>query len=88
MVQKTPRANEIPFNLSQESQYSFPLVADTAESTSIAALPNGLITNPPNNPPKSPPDLVKESVEDTDHSCEGAEEEMPPKTNNQSNRGV
>ena len=40
VVQKTPRAKEIPFNLSQESQYSFPLVADIAESTSIAALPN------------------------------------------------
>ena len=40
VVQKTPRAKEVPFNLSQESQYSFPLIADTADSTSIAALPN------------------------------------------------
>ena len=40
VVQNTPRAKEVPFNLSQESQYSFPLTADTAESTSIAALPN------------------------------------------------
>ena len=40
VVQKRPRAKEVPFNLSQELQYSFPLVADTAESTSIAALPN------------------------------------------------
>ena len=40
VVQKTPRAKEVPFNLSQESQYSFPLIADTADSTSIAALAN------------------------------------------------
>ena len=40
VVQKTPRAKEVPFNLSQESKYSFPLIADTADSTSIAALPN------------------------------------------------
>ena len=40
VVQKTPRAKEVPFNLSQESQYSFPLIADTADSTTIAALPN------------------------------------------------
>ena len=38
--QKTPRAKEVPFNLSQESQYSFPLIADIADSTSIAALPS------------------------------------------------
>ena len=40
VVQETPRVKEVPFDLSQESQYSFPLIADTAESTSIAALPN------------------------------------------------
>ena len=40
VVQKTPRAKEVPFYLSQESKYSFPLIADTADSTSIAALPN------------------------------------------------
>ena len=40
VVQKTPRAKEVPLNLSQESQYFFPLIADMAESTSIAALPN------------------------------------------------
>ena len=40
VVQKTPRAKEVPFNLSQESQYSFPMVADTADSTPIATLPN------------------------------------------------
>ena len=34
------RAKEVPFNMSQESQYSFPLIADTADSTPIAALPN------------------------------------------------
>ena len=40
VVQKVPRAKEVPFNMSQESQYSFPLIADTADSTSIAALPS------------------------------------------------
>ena len=40
VIQKVPRAKEVPFNMSQESQYSFPLIADTANSTSIAALPN------------------------------------------------
>ena len=40
VVQKTLGAKEVPFNLSQESQYSFPLIAYTAESTTIAALPN------------------------------------------------
>ena len=40
VVQKVQRANEVPFNLSQKSKYSFPLIADTVDSTSIAALPN------------------------------------------------
>ena len=40
VVQKTPRAKEVPFYLSQKSKYSFPLIADTADSTSIAALPS------------------------------------------------
>ena len=40
VVQKVPRAKEVPFNLSKKSQYSFPLIADTADSISIAALSN------------------------------------------------
>ena len=54
VVQKTPRAKEVPTNLSQESPDSFPLVADTAESASNATPPNAQSTNPPNYPPKSP----------------------------------
>ena len=77
MDQKTPRAKEVPSNLSQESPDSFPLVADTAKSASNAAPPNAQSTNPPSNPPKSPPDLVTESVEETDHLCEEPEEERP-----------
>ena len=37
-VQKTPRAKEVQSNLSQESPDSFPLLADTADTTSDAAL--------------------------------------------------
>ena len=37
-VQKTPRAKEVQPNLSQESPDSFPLVADTAETTAAATL--------------------------------------------------
>ena len=77
VVQKTPRAKEVASILPQESPYSFPLVADTAESASITALSNAQPTNPPSNPPKSPPDLVTESVEGADHSCEEPEEERP-----------
>ena len=73
VVQKTPRAKEVPTNLSQKSPDSFPLVADTAESASNAVPPNVQSTNPPSNPPQSPPNLVTESVEATDHSCEEAE---------------
>ena len=77
VVQRSPRAKEVASILSQESPYSFPLVEDTAESVSFAALPNAQPTNPPSNPPKCPPDLVTESVK-ADHSFEEAEEEMPP----------
>ena len=40
VVQKVPRAKEVPFDMSQKSQYSFPLIAYTTDSTPIAALPN------------------------------------------------
>ena len=40
VVQKVPRAKEVPFTLSKKSQYSFPLIAHTADPTSIVTLPN------------------------------------------------
>ena len=66
VVQKTPRAKEVPTNLSQESPDSFPLIADTAESASNAALPNTQPENPPSNPPKPLPDLIAKSEDGVD----------------------
>ena len=74
VVQKTPRAKEVPSNLSQEPTESLSVLADVALATSDTTQPD----TQPNDPPKSPPDLVTESVEEADHSCEEAEEEMPP----------
>ena len=84
MVQKVPRAKEVPFDMSQESQYSFPPIAVTADSTPIAALPNQLTLQITLQ--NSPPNLV---TENTDPSCEEAEEEeMPPETNQQIYKSV
>ena len=85
VVQKTPRAKEVPSNLSQESPDSFPLVADTAESASNAALPNTQPTSPPNNPPKSLPDLIAKPVDGVD--CPNGETNGGPngETNGEAN---
>ena len=52
--------------LSQESPDSFPLLADTAELESNAALPNTQPSNPPRNPPKSLPDLIAKPLDSVD----------------------
>ena len=66
VVQKTPRAKEVPSTLSQESPDSFPQEADTAETASKAALPNTQPSNPSTNPPKSLPDLTAKPVDGVD----------------------
>ena len=85
VVQKTPRAKEVPSNLSQESPDSFPLLADTAESASNAALPNTQPSNPPTNPPKSLPDLIAKPVDGVD--CPNGETNDGPngETNGEAN---
>ena len=72
VVKKTPRA-KVPSNLSQEPTESLSVVADVALATSDTTRPD----TQPNNPPISTPDLVTESVEEADHSCEVAEEKIP-----------
>ena len=62
-VQKTPKAKEVQPNLSQESPDSFPLLADTAEYTSDATLPNTQPSNSPGIPLKSLPDLITGHVD-------------------------
>ena len=56
-VQQVPRAKEV---LSQGSPDSFPLIADTAESTPITVIPP---SNPPRHPPNSLPGHVPRKVD-------------------------
>ena len=73
-IQKVPKTRKIQPNLSQEPTESLSVLADVALATSDTTQPD----TQPNDPPKSPPDLVTESVEEAYHSCEQADEEMPP----------